>query len=71
MSPVPQNNLKSFSGRKTEWVTRSTHSRVLNTTRTMTTKNARAKRACSERRKERYMTSIVLLSTSVSIITSG
>ena len=37
-----------------------THSNVLNTTKTIATKNANARRACWDRRNERYITSIVL-----------
>ena len=36
------------------------HSNVLNTMSTMTTKNARARRACCDRLKDRNITSIVL-----------
>ena len=37
-----------------------THRSVLKTTNTMTTKNERARRACCDRRKDRYITSMVL-----------
>lgn len=39
----------------------NTYNKVLKTTSTMTTKNARASSACSDLRNDKYITSIVLM----------
>jgi hypothetical protein len=48
-----------------------TYRRVLKTMTTMSTKNPRARSASRERRKERYMTSIVLSSRDLKSVIDG
>jgi hypothetical protein len=55
------------SGQHNEKRTR-TYRRVLKTMTTMSTKNPRARSASRERRKERYMTSIVLSSSDLTSV---